>query len=238
MNTVDQMQLISEEEGLYETAISLGKITGVEFKILRDQDPNQVIYPAMHRAIDPMVPVKGPGPDVENGSWLLEGEYMAVFTVQLRILNGKISVSVFSPDGEQKNWQNNDDPTYYVTGTFNNWKLTAMSPDQRINGLFRYNLTVSDSEHEEFQVLVDSNSTGEITPVTRLDEASDEPWRVEGKPGSQWSLFLDLNQDDPAKRVYWRKSTSRELNMPIVSAEGQFIHSLVHPLRPRKSNPP
>lgn len=236
MNTVDQMHLISEEEGLYETVIPLGKITGVEFKILRDQDPNQVIYPAAHRTDDPMVAVKGPGPDIENGSWLLEGEYMAVFKIQLRILNGKIAVSVISPDGEQKDWQNSKDPTYYVTGTFNNWKLTAMSPDQRINGLFRYHLTISDAEHEEFQVLMDSYNTGDITPVNRLDAALDEPWRIEGKPGSHWSLLLDLNQDDPAKRVYWRKSTSRELNMPIVSVEGQALHSLVHPLRPRKSD--
>lgn len=210
-----EMALVSEEDGLYETTLRITNMTGIsQFQFIRDKDRDQAIYPAMHHTTDMSVPVRGPdNGNTQNYTWLANGDFGEEFKVQLRVVNGKISVILHSQAGVPRIWQNASDPVYYVSGSFNDWQLTAMVSDRRLFSLFRYHLIMGDSEHEEFLIMVDQDGTGEVAAIARLDGDVDEPWRIDAKPGTSWEILLDLNQDDPRKRIYWRKSTSREQHL-------------------------
>merc|ERR1712032_1453598 len=84
------------------------------------------------------------GPD-EFGSGLKfesSGKPQDEVEVQLRVVDGRVTVKTISTSGGGQMWDSFKKIVYYVSGTFNNWSYTAMAPDVLVPGLFKHHVLV------------------------------------------------------------------------------------------------
>jgi len=145
----------------------------------------------------------------------LRGEYGDNFTVQFRIVNGHCSVSAQSESQVELTggveWTSYYEPSYYIVGSFNDWKCGLMLPEDRANGLWRYHFTMPSDGKAEFQLVTDGGDSGVTDGETMPDEGLlSDTYIATGPSGTSWQIFVDHNVDDPNKMLYFRRSTARE----------------------------
>merc|ERR1719343_1956517 len=87
------------------TNLRIGLTGEEEFQIVRDGDWAQVIHPSTERASKSAVPVMGPDAAGSGKNWLCQGRHGDCMTVQLRIEDGEIRVSLISEDYGRKTWR-------------------------------------------------------------------------------------------------------------------------------------
>merc|ERR1719277_1641825 len=98
---------------------------------------------------------------------MIRGPQGEVVTIQLRLMDGEITLITASESKGVRAWNSTEDscwPQYYVTGTWNNWAFNGMlsSPDQR--AVFKYRLRIGESGMEEFQIVVERDWSKQMYP--------------------------------------------------------------------------
>jgi hypothetical protein len=218
---LQDMRRCDDAEGCYETTVTIKNPNGYEsFNFIRDGDVKQIIYPAENASVlDTGVPVLGPGAAERGTKWVLYGNYFEEFKVRLSVANGAIRVMARNlSDNSEAVWESPVETAYYVKGSFNDWTPLAMVPEVRATNLFRYHVTLNNEDGEEFEIVTDRNGSG-LSMLMLTDEASSdtlsvsERFQIKGKRNTTWDIFLDLNQDDRQRQIYWRQSTAREQHL-------------------------
>merc|ERR1712061_212260 len=83
-----------------------------------------------------------------------------VVQIQLRVVNGSITMAMQSEAKGLKTWSNRDDedwPAYFITGTMNRWRFSAMVPDPEAKGVFRCRLAIGSSGAEDFGIVMEKD---------------------------------------------------------------------------------
>uniref|UniRef100_A0A7S4VDS0 Ketosynthase family 3 (KS3) domain-containing protein n=1 Tax=Alexandrium monilatum TaxID=311494 RepID=A0A7S4VDS0_9DINO len=207
------------ERGVFEVEVKIGIERKEAFRILRDADSNQAIYPVRVKAEEgEQLQVKGPDHRHGDKKWEISGKMGDVVRLRFRAWEGNLSLSVISSKGVET-WGSETGPAavYYVTATWNKYGFSAMSPDPKKEGVYTLKHRLSAQRMEAFQIVIDQDYGQVIHPEIELaDQLLSQAFGPDGKgEGLQWGLFgmtgvelkitLDLNQVDIDRRkvVTW-----------------------------------
>mmetsp|Transcript_108556 Transcript_108556/g.231853 ORF Transcript_108556/g.231853 Transcript_108556/m.231853 type:complete len:1240 (-) Transcript_108556:148-3867(-) len=209
-----------EEQGLWTTSIRVGMSGTEEFQFIRDNDWTQSIHPALPKTRKTSVPVRGPDDQGDGKNWFIRGPQGEIVTIQLRILDGEITVTTASETKGVRTWQSVEDvywPQYYITGTWNNWSFSSMTGEPEAQGVFKYRLRLNDTGMAEFQIVLEKNWAKQIyphEPRAGLGEGifcgpdnhgHDLNWLIVGEPSEVYEITMDLNQTDGTRMVLWER---------------------------------
>merc|ERR1712176_220565 len=97
----------STEPGLFRTTFVVSASGADEFQIIRDRDQKQVIHPQEPHAESSSIEMEGPDSHGDGKNWLVRGDKGEIVTVQLRVDNGQLTMSVSSESGGELVWRRN-----------------------------------------------------------------------------------------------------------------------------------
>lgn len=157
----------SDESGLWTTSVRIGLSGQEEFQFSRDNDWSQIIHPSCARATAALAPVKGPDNKGTGNNWLLSGRCGEIVTIQLRVVDGDITVTTASETHGVQRWRNalkgRRQTEYHISGSWNNWGLLPMistpsgsSSPRGGSSIYRHRVEIGDAGTEEFQVVVEN----------------------------------------------------------------------------------
>lgn len=204
----------------YEVSFEVGHTGKEEFQFVRDRDWTQAIYPAELRAERTDIPVRGPDSRGSGKNWQVRGARREVVKVTLNVIDGAITMTATSPSME-KAWTNSLEGSYhsyFIAGAFNDWTMTAMTPDEKV-GVYKYKMVMQDTL-ELFQIIVDEDWKQTLHPsspdalcgqdfVQGPDDQGDGlNWMVVGDIGSYWEITVDPHQEDKRRIVSWKPVAS------------------------------
>jgi len=203
------------EPGVYSMTARIGTSGTEEFQIVRDRDWSQVIYPAKNHPIKSNIPIKGPDENGKGKSWLVRGPPGFKLDVELRMTAGSIEMSLNIEKKGKKTWKSNHGRPdnwhdYYISGSWNNWGLSAMVPDFVGGSVFRArDVIVGPDGVEEFRIVVDKDEKQTLYPVDGILHGPDAQgngfaWRIEDSPGVEFEILLDNSSGVPV--VTWSKA--------------------------------
>jgi len=213
---VKEMICVNAAKGIYESTFTMGKLGKEEFYFRRDKKEEQAIHPAFPKAEKGSVPVRGPDEAANGKHFLVRGRKHEDCTVQLCVLDGKISVKATTDSGSSTTWESASgeaSSTYQVTGSFNNFDLTPMEEDSK--KVYRCRVALSDYQPQDFQIVVDEDKSMALHPdqsstasgdalMLGPDANSELFWTIlGGEPGASVDIVLDLTQQDRRKMVTW-----------------------------------
>jgi len=211
------------KEGTFEIIIRIGMSRSESFHFLRDQDSEQMIYPAKP-ALDAgaaEIPVRGPDGLCNGKSWRVTGKYGESVRITLEIVDALVQVSVGSLLRPNSGWTacgvtGPARHSYWVLGSFNGWNPEQMLPGER-PGLFILRGVANGSrpQDQRFTIMVDEDpdlvlypdAPGSIPPGVTMVKG---PGRVEDdrdfslnclKDGAEFEIVLDLHARDKRKVV-------------------------------------
>jgi len=226
-----EMVRSKEEQGLWSICMRIGLSGQEEFQFARDNDRRQVIHPATARARQTSVPVRGPDEAGAGKRWLLRGPVGEVVTIQLRILDGEITVTTASETKGVKTWKSTEDDDwsdYQIAGSWNHWACATMLPDKGSKGCYRHRFMMGPSGFEEFQIVVERDLSKRLYPHVEQavvgegilcgPDANGEGfhWAIRGEAGSEFDVLLDLNQTDRRWAVSWSE---------VMEEHGEVVYS-------------
>jgi hypothetical protein len=206
----------------YEGTFRLGDDGVEEFQCVLDRSYSQAIYPSIAKAEDNGIPIRGPNDNGSGKNFLVRGKKKEQVTVRLLMKYGRIVVGISSESLGARIFESADDDfeVFYVSGTFNDWHMSPMTPDNARTGVFKY-LTKFGGYHEEsFQILVEGDKMRAIhpsEPQAALGESIvEEPdgkgeglyWCMRGEPYGTYEIVLNFNELDKRKIVTWGPATS------------------------------
>merc|ERR1740138_526944 len=166
-----------------------------------------MIYPAVAKAVDTSVPVKGPNDGGKGKHFVVRGARKDSVAVRVLMRDGRIVVGVTSSanDEDAMIWQTADtDYEVFVTGTFNDWGLSQMTPDDEKPGVFKYLLNFESSYEEEFQIVFDGDRNRTLHPtqpsallgeglvVAPDGNGEGLNWCIPGEAFDRYHIILDL----------------------------------------------
>mmetsp|Transcript_99102 Transcript_99102/g.308855 ORF Transcript_99102/g.308855 Transcript_99102/m.308855 type:complete len:298 (+) Transcript_99102:959-1852(+) len=218
--------------GVFKADIKIGIHRKEEFRILRDGDPNQAIYPVVVVGDEgDQLQVRGPDHRHGDKKWQISGKMGEVVHLQFRAWDGDLSLSIASSKGVTT-WSSDTGPgtVYYVTSTWNEYGFTPMSADARREGVYTLKHLMTREKIEAFQIVIDQDYSQVIHPEMELaDQMLSQAlgpdgkgeglhWGIYGQKGAELTITLDLNQVD----VDRRKVVTWALDAPdvIVRREG------------------
>jgi len=219
-----EMSEVSEAEGqkAWETTVRIGMSRSESFRFVRDQDMEQVIYPArnVQDAEAKVTPVRGPDELCNEKAWRVTGKYGEQVRLRLQIVDALVIVSVQSVAKPAAAWSATSvtGPArhgYYITGTFNQWTPELMSPESGDRpGVYRYRSMVGRGRQERFVILVDEDPGLALYPTTPggcppgfaivagPGPTEDRDFQIVClKEGVEFEIILDLNAADKRKVV-------------------------------------
>eukprot|EP00930_Biecheleria_cincta_P018480 TRINITY_DN14388_c3_g1_i2.p1 TRINITY_DN14388_c3_g1~~TRINITY_DN14388_c3_g1_i2.p1 ORF type:complete len:1233 (-),score=231.02 TRINITY_DN14388_c3_g1_i2:95-3766(-) len=167
-----------DEEGLWLTSVRIGLSGQEEFQFARDGDWCQVIHPAGSRVRNTSVRVQGPDNRGHGRNWLIRGRCNDLFTIQLRILDGEITVTTSAEHEGVKTWTNAGQGAlqvslFSISGSWDNWAMNPMeevscigSPadadsedapaqERSHRSVFQFPVVLGERGIEEFQLIMD-----------------------------------------------------------------------------------
>jgi len=200
----------------WEAKVRIG-LTGREwFRFCRDNCANQSIYPARNGCSEE-VPVCGPDIWCNDKGWRITGKSGELTTLRLQVVDGHVTVTVMSSTMGTRVMHSVDGPkhhTYYVCGSFNDWKPEDMVLDEESLATFRYRGTVGESGYEHFFISVDADpgltffpEATSMTPGTSvvLGPSDQKDGRVFAisclRVGAQFEIELNRHAEDKRRIV-------------------------------------
>lgn len=214
---VKEMLCVNATKGIYESTFTIGKLGKEEFYIKRDKSDSQAIHPAFAKAEKGSVPIRGPDDACSGKHFLFRAKKHEDVTVQLCVLDGKMSITATSDSGAATTWESVSDqaPEFFsVMGSMNGYALTPMEEDSR--KVYRCRVALSDYEPHDFQIVVDddkklayypdqsTSTSGDALTLGPDADGEGKSWTiVGGEPGATVDIFLDLTQEDRRKLVTW-----------------------------------
>jgi hypothetical protein len=217
---LEEMPLSNTKSSVYEKSFKMPESGQAEFRFLRNKDFQQQIYPAVAKALDVSIPVRGPGRGAANKSFLVEGAKGEIVTVGLCILDGLISVTASGKDFD-KEWSGHSkdvlQPAFGITGSFNAWGNSPMTPDPQQHDVYTFRFYCEYDTPESFQITVDGDLSYTMHPhvpgagimdgILQGPDRKEEglSWVINGVSGQSIEISLDLNQTDRRRMVYWKR---------------------------------
>jgi len=213
---MSEMHPVRGQQGAHELAFKMGPSGQESFQVCRDGDPEQVFYPAYPRAQRSTVPVRGPDHLSAGKSWVILGEQGETVVVRIKVENGHVEITASSPTLGGRKWQSvdgRDRKCFFVQGTWLE-KFSPMVEDTP--NIYKLQVVMGDEGFEEFQVLMDEdpgrayypeaegNASGQVFVCGPDDESRGRNFRIEGVPGMEFEIVLDLRIQDRRKIVTWR----------------------------------
>jgi len=216
------------EDGVWQGIFRIGTTGCEEFYFLRDNDPNQAIYPAEHEAIRTTVPVRGPDGWGSCKHWLYRGPPGDILDIRLRVVDAHVTVEVASDVKGTKIWESVEGwnrHEYCVVGSFTDWIPQPMTMNPTRPGVFQIQCRMPEGLDENFQtpppvetfqVLVDGDfsqifhpiidhaGSGEVIVVGPDSEGDSLNWAVKSfEYGAVFVVSLDLTAVDRRRMVTW-----------------------------------
>jgi len=102
----------STEEGVWSTTMRIGLTGREEFQFSRDNDWSQVIHPAIARARKVSIPIHGPDHFGNGKTWLLLGSPGDTYGIQLRVVDGDVTVTTTSKTNEVNVWRSTEEDNW------------------------------------------------------------------------------------------------------------------------------
>lgn len=210
-----EMVRLAGETDVYQTTVRIESSGQERFQIHRDKDKLMAIYPAQDGGGGA---VRGPDGEGSGKYWVLKGKTGEEVKIQLKIGFTGYDVLVIQPTKGIRIWRSSPSHKghlYFITGAWNNWGFTIMTPETTCPGVFRVRF-VARSETVDFQIVVDESLRQAIYPD--MDRArsgtssalgpdafgAGRHWRVTEAPGTLVEVTLDTTQRDRRKLVTWR----------------------------------
>jgi polyketide synthase-associated protein len=111
---------------------------------------------------------------------------------------------------------------YFVSGSWNRWKLEEMKPDRSAPGTFTLDVRLLRGGGE-FQIVRDEDwaqvfypgRDGTVLGPDGIDECEGASWRLLGKGGDNFVIELQRNLETDDRKVTWRNTG----NVPLSAAE-------------------
>jgi len=148
--------------------------------------------------------------DWEMGGPDRDARYGDVFEVEL------------DPDGVVSYWKKDKEVpdlgcSYYLTGTFNDWRFDELEADATVPGLYFLTVRITSNLEEEFQVVADQDPNMTFYPSMRTPLKSapvrgpgeakrDKCWILKGQKGDRFRVEF-FRSENGAATVSWLKET-------------------------------
>mmetsp|Transcript_70740 Transcript_70740/g.219417 ORF Transcript_70740/g.219417 Transcript_70740/m.219417 type:complete len:1299 (-) Transcript_70740:92-3988(-) len=174
------------------------------------------------------VPVRGPDRFNKDKRFRVKGKEGEAVSVQLRIVDAHASVTVTSRSFGTRSWESADGlarKTYYVTGTFNDWALSPMAPDDSEPGIYVLQLQLEDYS-TEFQLVIDADPLQKLYPQipgaasgegflegpnAGPPNNDDRFWLLQGQPFTSFDIRFDPKTSDKRRAVTWKAAAAQQL---------------------------
>mmetsp|Transcript_63735 Transcript_63735/g.151933 ORF Transcript_63735/g.151933 Transcript_63735/m.151933 type:complete len:1223 (+) Transcript_63735:69-3737(+) len=156
--SLTELKKVPDERGLWEIQVRLGSNGQERFHFVRDKSEAQCIYPASNLPGDAEVAVCGPDDLGHGKDWLVSGAANDNVTIQLRLVDAHLSLSVASAAGIRR-WESRPGLKrhgYSVSGSFNGFRRSPMEVDGR-RSVHTLRAKIGETGQETFTVLVDDD---------------------------------------------------------------------------------
>jgi len=207
---LEEMSPSDEEPGLHRASFVLGRAGFENFQLVRDADWTQLIYPGMANPTSSNIFAMGPDEFGGSLKFASSGNSQDEVEVQLSVVDGRVTVKTISTSGNEQMWDSFKKTVYYVSGTFNNWSYSAMAPDLLVPGLFKHHVLVGANGCERFQIFVNTDWSGTLSPIHQAIRGSgisnySQDYGFEAERDTPFVILLDLNIDDRSRMVSFRE---------------------------------
>lgn len=223
-----QLEADGEQQGVYSTTVTVGPQGWEEFHFMRDNDPAQVIYPALPKGTDAVaVPVRGPDDLGAGKHWLVESHPGDMLRLELRIADAAVSVSASSAAFGAKIWKSRQGwarHDYFVTvSAGDKWQFVPMAMESETPGLFKAQTALPEVPNAAgeyatlFRVAVDRDMGCSYRPAAHCafsgesmargpdGKGQGECWLAisHDRPGAKFEVALNLLAEDRRRIVTW-----------------------------------
>lgn len=226
-----EMLPVSGDAGSWECSFRIGNSGAEEFQIARDEDWEQLIYPAERRTVKTSVPVRGPDDMGSGKKWIVAGTEGDKVRVRFQIVDARITLTVCSDVKGHKVWHSVEGWSrhrYSVVGSWTKTSHIEMVMDQDTPGVFKACGCIGGNYFprlhgyaETFQIVVDADSDfafypmaegadgGESIVLGPDNRANGRTWTLRSAiPQARFEIRLDLSAVDRRKMVTWSWLTS------------------------------
>jgi 3-oxoacyl-(acyl-carrier-protein) synthase len=226
-----QMAPIASEEGSYEATFPMSS-KKLSFNLMRDRDPEQLIYPATPDTTDTWVPIRGPDDRGLLNKWIVRGRKGDAVKFKFHFANGQMSLTLSSESLPPVHWvgaSEDEFPLYYIVGSFTDWEPRPMLPDDYIPGVHKYRFALDTSAYygsseptewigkEEFHISIDGEDTRKLYPDFPLatvgqavmqgpdEDDKGNNWLITGRMFMTVEVLLDFRHEDRRYMVSWQE---------------------------------
>nr|AQS99286.1 type I polyketide synthase [Gambierdiscus polynesiensis] len=209
------MAPVRGERGTYELQTRLGPGGQESFQIARDNDVEQVFYPAYSSRRG--VPVRGPDHLGNRNFFVIQGEHGERVVIRIKVQNGHTTVKATSASTGSRTWESVDGKYHRclsLAGTFTDGRCQKMEEDTL--HVYRAQITMGDSGVEEFQVLQDDDperafypesggfASGQVLVCGPDGNSEGRSFRIEGIPSVQFEISFDAKALDRRRIITWK----------------------------------
>lgn len=219
--TAGQLREMSRSDtdvGVWHETFRIGLTGQEEFQIVRDNDRAQVIHPAVEKARKTNVPVIGPDNRGEGKKWLIAGPMGETVHVRLRVVDGKISVSVTSETKGERTWRSEEADgwcSYFLTSDGKDF--TEVLPSAKASGLYKCRVTLGSLGRREFQVWLNKDSSLRLYPHSEAGKVANkvlcrlypghlgDSFSIVGTPGRAYDVVINFVTGDHHRLISWHE---------------------------------
>lgn len=187
---------VEDEENVWETSLRIGITAYERFRFVRDNDVNQVIYPAKDEGGE-AAPVRGPDDLCNDKAWRITGKSGEMVKLRLQVVDAHVIVTTVSKKTARTiSYESIEGPkrhTYSVSGSFNDWGYEEMVADEKRPGVFTFQVTVGANLQEFVKIVVDEDSELALFPEEGYSAPGTSIARGPGRPpkgpdGAYWAV--------------------------------------------------
>mmetsp|Transcript_33691 Transcript_33691/g.96770 ORF Transcript_33691/g.96770 Transcript_33691/m.96770 type:complete len:1254 (+) Transcript_33691:86-3847(+) len=225
---------------LWQTRLRIG-LTGVEsFRFVRDEDPEQLIYP-LRNGGGQGVPACGPDDFCCGRSWSIRGRPGEIISLALQVVDAHVAVSIERPGHAALLLRSIEGPrrhVFHIAGSFTAMAHEEMEVDDDRPGVYRYRGQVGPTGQEHFTIAVDGNSGLRLYPEVAGSYPGESFVRGPGKvaddqvftvfaliPGAEFEIIVDRHAADKRKVVDVRWHSERFDYESMRAAAYEYIHT-------------
>lgn len=215
----EDLQQSPDEPGVWVGSYKISESGQDRIQLVRDRDPEQLIYPSKADADSTSIPLRGPDGWGAGKYWLIQGEPDETVELRLAVDDGHMEVTIGS-----KVWQNVEGwgrHDYFIMSL-----TSSQCAQMKMEGpgIFKYSGVISETYSdqyqgfvESFQIVVDMDphycfypamadaGGGRYICCKPDGRAHDENWLIRSLwPGKSFEVVLDLNVADSRKMVTWK----------------------------------
>jgi polyketide synthase-associated protein len=199
-------EMLDVGDSFYKASAKVGPTGQEEFRIVRDRDWGQVIYPAKAHCIKTSVPIRGPDSNDKGRNWLIKGPPGSKLEVLLRVNAGFIELQQTVEGKGSKRWNSSESEhwhDYYISGTWNQWGMSLMTRDKAAGScIYRHRFAMGRTSYaEQFRIVLDKDWSQMLYPAHGEDgqwimmgpdaNAGNASWIIEGHTFMEFEIVLD-----------------------------------------------